>query len=178
MKDEIVGAKKPQADFVKFTHRNYLLAAGLAQAAILLDMPEAMAAARVHALRGLALQEDDGVNPEKGGLDVSYQDVGLMFAAQYYYACDDEEMKSKIASMIIKGLEPLVSRIGSDGSVSIADSTRMGKEMTRDGRPKRFNHSLFVHVLIMASDITGDKQYYKIAEDVANKQVIPLLKNP
>jgi hypothetical protein len=175
LRPDVSGAEKPQKDFVRFTHRNYLLAAGLAQAGVLLNIPEAMEEAKVHARRGMLLQEASGVNPEKGGLDVSYQDVGLMFAAQYYYVCGDEAMRKEMAAMMIKSLTPLLSRTDAEGAVSIADSTRMGKEMTREGRPKRFNPSLYVHVLLMSAEITGDDYYRAVAETVAQKQVIPLL---
>ena len=113
-----------------FTHKTYMRAAGLGLAALLTDDEEEAAewraAAAEIARRGMAAQRDDGVNPERGGHDVSYQMVGVWYAAVYYTTIGPGPLKDELGATIDRALEWMSARVDDrTGQIDITGSTRV-----------------------------------------------------
>ena len=112
-----------------FTHKTWMRAAGLSLASSLTVDRDAAAvwtaeAERI-ARRGLAAQQDDGVNPERGGHDVSYQMYGTWLAELYDSTLPEGELKDEVEAMIDRSLQWFSGRVDAQtGQVDIAASTR------------------------------------------------------
>ena len=63
-----------------FTHRRYVLAAALGEAAAAAGDKAAEARAALWAKEGISLQQPDGTDPERGGYDAGYQMAGVLYA--------------------------------------------------------------------------------------------------
>ncbi len=120
-----------------YTHRRWLVAAAWGLAGRVTDDTELAAASARLVRDGVALQQADGVNPEKGGFDVSYQAVGLMFAARYYTVCDDPSLRKSIATTLSRGLKYELTKIDAEGQIDVAGSTRVTSETGAPAPPKR-----------------------------------------
>ncbi|MDR0902525.1 MAG: hypothetical protein LBM92_07120 [Opitutaceae bacterium] len=176
MKPEVADARRNLADAEKFTHRDYIYAAAYAMVSGLAALPGAQEAAARHAERSLARQHPDGTNPERGGFDMGYQAAGLLFAGRYFYFCDDDAMRRRIAAMYDKALAAMRDHLDSDGNVKPEGNTRIGKEKDREGVKKKVNHAVIVNVFATGAHITGRQDYADFAKIVGEKQVAPLLK--
>ena len=55
----------------------------------------------------MGLQQADGTNPEKGGLDVSYQMVGVLMALRYLPVCGDAGLRARLRGTIRRATAPL-----------------------------------------------------------------------
>lgn len=111
-----------------YTHRRYVLAAALGQAGYVLRDKSMMLTAEAWAVEGLLLQKGNGVNPEAGGWDVSYQMVGPLYALRYIPVCGNESLVSRLCLMIQKALEWEVMRMLPNGEIDVSGSTRIGRE--------------------------------------------------
>jgi hypothetical protein len=156
-----------QAHNAPYTHRRWILAAALAQTAMLAHAPELFEKAKAYAEQGLALQQGDGVDPEKGGYDVSYQAVGILEAEKYFAACQDAREQAKVQEMIERAANWEISMIGPDGQVNIGDSTRVEAEAARSGKIKHVNTKELLQALAYATTITGEQKYLNKAALVA-----------
>ena len=67
-----------------YTHRFYLDAAAIGEAGELTHDDTLIKRSRDYVRDGIAHQQPDGADPEKGGTDTSYHVVGLLFAMNYY----------------------------------------------------------------------------------------------
>jgi hypothetical protein len=110
----------------------------------------------------------EGVNPEKGGFDVSYQAVGLLYAARYYLACPDPELRAKVRDMIYRGLVWEMGRVDENtGEVVIRGSTRVGVELGGDNQPKQVDYKSVFQAFVLGFHITGDARFREVAERIA-----------
>jgi hypothetical protein len=151
-----------------FTHRCYILAAALGISADLAGDADLAAAATVVARRGMQLQRADGVNPELGGFDVSYQSAGILFAARYFPSCKDRALQAGLAGMIRKGGEWLCGRLGQDGNLVVAGSTRVaGQEKQHWGKTKGVNYMEALQTFCHAGTITGEERFRRAARLIA-----------
>lgn len=91
---------------------------------------------------GIALQQPDGVNPERSGPDTSYQALGLVYACRYYQIIADDAMRAELIPTLEKGYAWLLGRIKPDGDIDGTGNTRTGAsgEPSRDGKPKRLDY--------------------------------------
>jgi hypothetical protein len=151
-----------------YTHRRWILAAALGQTAALAHDTEMASRANKYAEDGLSLQQSDGVNPEKGGYDVSYQAVGVLFGERYFVVCHDNELRSRVERMIERALNWELAMITNDGQVLVGDSTRIENEKSRSGKVKHVNTKELLQALSFATTITGDKKYRDKAALVAH----------
>lgn len=156
-------AAKGQEFNEPYTHRRYLLAAALGQAAKLSGSSTHAAAAASYANSGLALQWSNGVNPEMGGYDVEYQCAGIRYAASYYNVCSDATLRSRLYEMISKGLAWEAARINVDGILDSTGSTRIGVEKNRDGSVKRPTMSDIAAAFVSGYKITGAQLFSVVA---------------
>ena len=150
---------KGKAHDAPYTHRRWLLAAALGQTAVLARDADMAIRSRLYADDGLSLQLDNGVNPEKGGYDVSYQEVGVLFAERYFSVCPYSGLRARIKEMIKYASDWELTRINDDGEVSIEHSTRIEVEKSRSGKVKHVNTKELLQALCYATTITGDKKY-------------------
>ncbi len=175
-------AAKGDTNDAPYTHRRWLLAAALGQTAAL-DHDEAIkaaaddvaaqaiaydTAAAGYAERGLALQTPDGMNPEKGGGDVSYQAYGILLAERYLTVCPDPSMRDRLLGMIVKALDWEMNWIAASGQVFTAGSTRTGVEVSWGGTTKTVDYKTIIQAFSVATTLTGDTAYRDVARAVAS----------
>jgi hypothetical protein len=156
-----------------YTHRKWILAAALGETAQLTGNQRLAGAAADFAAEGIALQHDDGENPEKGGFDVSYQMVDALEGARYYATLDcrtSADLMSRVRRMIEKTCRWEMRRILATGEIDVTGSTRMLKEKGRAGAIKRTNYKEIVEAFTFASVITGDPVYAQTAGRLARFQ--------
>lgn len=143
-KIESVGAARN----LPFTHRRYILAAAFGETSAVTGEPGFAHRAAQWARDGLSLQQDDGVNPEKGGFDASYQMVGVLMALRYLPVCNDPELRQRLRAMIRLAAEPELARLQSDGSIDADGSTRVGRERSRAGIVKSVAYGEVLQALV------------------------------
>lgn len=122
----------------RYAHRRYLDAAALGGAGVVFRDSELIRKGEWLIRNGIAMQTPDGVNPERGGPDTSYQALGLVYACRYYELFASHEMRAALEPAIRKGFVWLSKRVRDDGSIDPSGNTRTGPdgEPSRDGKPK------------------------------------------
>lgn len=153
-----------------YTHRRWILASALAESAALTNDHGLDRIAREYARDGIALQTPEGVDPEKGGTDSSYQAYGLLQAERYLLADKESPLHDQVTDVIRHGLDWEVSRISSSGEVSTEGNTRTGIEKAHIGKTKTVDYSAVEQALIVGADITGNGSYRDAADRVAQNQ--------
>jgi hypothetical protein len=150
-----------------YTHRRWLVAAAWGLAGRVTKDPKLTAAAAEIAREGISLQQADGVNLEKGGFDVSYQAVGLMFAARYCTVCDDLELRKSIATMLSRGLDYELTKIDAEGQIDTEGSTRVTSETGRSGAAKTVDNKAVLVALVYGAKLLDRPDCQQAAERVA-----------
>ena len=157
----------------QYTHRKWILAAALGEASQLTGNPQLAKAAADFAAEGIALQHEDGENPEKGGFDVSYQMVDALNGARYYTTlnCQSQaDLLARVRRMIEQTCRWEMRRILPTGEIDVTGSTRMLKESGRGGAIKHTNYKEIVQAFSYTAAITGDPAYAQTAERLARSQ--------
>lgn len=158
-------ARHRKVDLEPFTHRFYLRGAALAEAARLTGDADLMEVARGYLREGMAKQTPDGVNPERGGLDVSYQAVGVFYAQMAGLALEDAALERDLEKMMARAMEPVMAAVQPDGSIDVEGSTR-AQETGRSGKPKRIAYRVIVPALIDYGQMTSDPRYTECAHRI------------
>jgi hypothetical protein len=153
-----------------YTHRFFLCAAALGQSGEALDDPNLKHAALMMAREGLKRQEPDGTNPEKGGFDVNYQIVGVVFGERYLFVCEDPSVRDGLRHMIGMALQRERAAIDERGAVITEGTTRLTSEAARSGRAKTMDYKMLVQALVFWSEISGDESYRNLARLVVTSQ--------
>jgi hypothetical protein len=157
----------------RYTHRKWILAAALGEAAHLTGNQRLARAAADFAAEGIALQHEDGENPEKGGFDVSYQMVDALEGARYYTTLNCQssaDLMTRVRRMIEKTCRWEMRRILATGEIDVSGSTRMLKETGRSGAIKHINYKEIVQAFSYAAAVTGDAAYAETAQRLARSQ--------
>jgi hypothetical protein len=149
-----------------FTHRSYILAAALGETAALTHDDALTQHAERFAQAGLARQLENGVNPERGGFDVSYQSAGVLNAARYWLVCPDPELRQNLAGMIRRGMLWEANRIDAKGVVNMAGSTRTGHDHERSGTVKKVNDKEVYLAFVYSYEITGEARFREVAKSL------------
>ena len=150
-----------------FTHRCYLVATALGLTAKLTGDLELMGYARQSLENGLALQRPDGVNPEKGGHDSSYQMTSVIFAARWVTYFPDDPLTSRVIEMIDKAVVWEATRILLTGEINNEGSTRTGgQEIVRTGRVKGTNHREVIRGFAYWASVTGNTRWLELARNI------------
>jgi hypothetical protein len=124
-----------------YTHREYLDADALGETSLLANDPTLMPASINFIKTGIYLQQPDGINPELGGYDSSYQGVGLEYAERWETYFPNSPLDPGLDQAIIKGLEWEETMILSTGQISTAGNTRTaGQEVNPSGTVKTVAH--------------------------------------
>jgi len=159
---------------IPYTHRRYLVAAALGEAGVLNGNQALVDHSKNYVREGITLQQPDGVNPEKGGYDCSYQAAGLYYAECYYDLVADQEMKSVLRPMLEKGFTWLRSRVMPDGTMDVSGNTRVGggQEQGRNAAPKKINYGIIYRGFYHWSLISDDSNYAQVAQQVVKGEEI------
>lgn len=112
-----------------YTHRRYLNAAALGETGVLCNVPDLIRASAAYITMGESQQWSNGVNPEKGGWDSSYQALGLKYAARYYFVVASSPA---LLAMGVNGENWETTMVLSSGAVSVVGNTRTGSCQERD----------------------------------------------
>ena len=121
------------------------------------------------AKEGISLQHADGLNPERGGFDVSYQMVDAMQGGRYLstlHCATDAALMEEVRNMMRKTCDWEMGHQLSDGSIDVAGSTRMLKETDRSGEVKHINYKEVVESFTFTSMVTGDPKYLEAARRI------------
>ena len=167
------GQAKEQEEKGKiFTHRYWLLASALGETATLTRDAELAGLAGKYARMGLAAQKSDGTNPEKDGYDVNYGAASGLFAIRYYAICTDPALRAAIEQMLRKGMAREAQSVLPDGTISIEDSTRTGKDAQHNnsGKPKGIDTKGVIPFFADGAEITGEARYRELARMIAVKR--------
>jgi hypothetical protein len=150
-----------------FTHRRYILAAGFGQAAKATGERGFAERATSWAREGLALQQADGTNPERGGFDAGYQMVGVAMALRYLPVCADPALRAALRAMCRRAVPPELARLRPDGTIDGSGSTRILAEKSRDGRTKDVPYSVVFEGLVYGAQILPEPAWLEPAERIA-----------
>ena len=152
----------------RYAHRRFLDAAALGQVAVLFTNQPLMDKSVWLIRNGIAFQFPDGVNPERGGHDTSYQALGLLYACRYYQLVADEKMRVELKPTLDKGFAWLLGRIGVDGKIDGTGNTRTGPaaELGRNGKPKGLDYRTTGIVLGYWAQLTGEAKWETTARRV------------
>jgi hypothetical protein len=107
---------------------------------------------------GAAAQLSDGVNPESGGYDSSYQAVGLVYACRLSDFLTDATELSKTFTMLTKGEAWEETMVEPDGIINTEGNTRVGscQEVGPNGTCKTvaYNYALasFYHWSLISAN--------------------------
>ncbi|WP_176472988.1 hypothetical protein [Sphingomonas lenta] len=142
-----------------FTHRRYVMASMLGQIGAVTGDAALIRRAAQWAREGIALQRPDGVNPERGGFDASYQAAGALFAERYLASCVDPTMRAAVSGMIRRAVPPVLAKQRPDGSIDPTGSTRIGVETYRGGKVKEFNYEEGVQALVYGSRLINEPRW-------------------
>jgi hypothetical protein len=120
------------------------------------------------ARNGIAFQQPDGVNPERGGHDTSYQAYGLVYACRYYQVAADDKMRAELKPTLERAFAWLRTRIGPDGKIDGMGNTRTGPaaEPGRNGKPKQLDYYNTGICLAQWAQLSGDATSEEIARRV------------
>jgi hypothetical protein len=151
-----------------YTHRRYLVADALAFTSLLVGGDaNLMADARYEIQDGLAQQWSNGVNPELGGYDSSYQTVGISFAELWSKYFPNESLTASVNQMITAGLAWEETMILSTGEISTVGDTRTGKEIGPNGTVKTVDWKKAVTAFAYWFEMTGNHQYLADGQKIA-----------
>jgi len=150
-----------------YTHRRYILAAAFGQAGRVTGEVRFTRHAMEWARQGLALQQADGTNPERGGFDAGYQMVGVLMALRYLPVCGEGPLRSRLRAMIRLGVPPELARQSADGSIDAAGSTRIEKEHARSGQRKEVPYGEVMQALVYAAQALPQPEWLEPAQRIA-----------
>ncbi|MBV9389780.1 MAG: hypothetical protein JOZ78_25435 [Chroococcidiopsidaceae cyanobacterium CP_BM_ER_R8_30] len=151
-----------------YTHRRYLVATALGLTGKLTGDQVLMNYGRQSIKDGLSLQLPNGVNPEKGGYDSSYQMVGVFYAERWVRYFPKDSLSPKVIAMINRALSWEETRITPLGKIRNDGNTRTaGQETTRSGKVKKVSYRSVFRGFADWASLTGDKKWEGIARRIA-----------
>jgi hypothetical protein len=149
-----------------YTHRRYVLAAALGQAARVTGDDALAHRASAWAREGLALQRPDGTNPEKDGFDVGYQMVGVLMALRYLPVCDELPLRALLRAMARRAVSVELTRLRPDGTLDASDSTRVEREHARSGKVKELPSAEIVQALVFGAQALPEPAWFEPARRI------------
>ena len=175
-KDTVLDYIKSDSDH---TNRGFFHAKTYLLCGMLLENPEATQIGEALLAIGLAKQREDGVFPEGGGHDSSYQAVSLLKLAEIYMITQRDD----ILGAFRRGLAWELGRITANGDVSDEGNTRCAKspdtssgivrgfnKLIREHKPaKGMNYMEIARALTLCAIIFEDPTIQDVAQSVLNK---------
>jgi len=156
------------ANNAPYTHRHYLVANALGMTSRLVggnDRLSALARSQIRA--GVLQQLSNGVNPEAGGYDSSYQAVGVTYAQLWTTYFPQDSTSSSVRAMLGKALEWEYSRVESNGNVLTNGNSRTGIETGPSGTTKVVDWRSVVTAFSRTFQTTRDTRWQAAAQSVA-----------
>jgi hypothetical protein len=152
----------------RYAHRRFLDAAAIGGTGLIFQDKPLIDKGIWLIRNGIALQQPDGVNPERGGPDTSYQALGLVYACRYYQTIADDAMRAEMIPTLEKGYAWLLGRIQADGDIDGTGNTRTGDsgEPSRDGKPKRLDYQTTAVAIACWAQLTLNPELDVTAERV------------
>ena len=151
-----------------YTHRRYAVAVALGLTSKLTGDADLMKYARQSLQEGLALQRPNGVNPEKGGHDSSYQMVGVVYAQRWVIYFPDDPLTPKVKAAIEKALVWQQARVLASGEISTKGNTRTaGQETGRTGKVKAVDYNMAIRGFAYWAAVTQNPKWGAIAQKIA-----------
>jgi hypothetical protein len=144
----------------RYAHRRFLDAAAIGGVGLIFQDKPLMEKGVWLIRNGIAFQQSDGINPERGGSDTSYQALGLVYACRYYQTIADDAMRAEMIPAMEKGYAWLLGRIKPDGDIDATGNTRTGDsgEPSRDGKPKRLDYHTTAISIACWAQLTGNAE--------------------
>lgn len=155
---------------IPYTHRRYLVASALGLTGKLTGDQQLISFARTSLTDGISLQLANGVNPEKGGYDSSYQMVGLAYAQRWVTHFPTDAITPKVIAMINKGLAWEKGRILPTGEIDTTGNTRTGPgaiDFNRTGSLKPVDNRFVLRGFGYWASATVNKNLEDIARKIA-----------
>lgn len=145
------------------TNRVFTDANAFAGSGLLLHNASFLGTARDIESIALGRQQPDGVFPEQGGFDSSYQAVSLLHASYLQLRISSNELETAIG----RGLTRELRAIGPDGTVSVAENTRTGRNQEQVyGHPKPVDQRSVILGLYYSGILLGREDGVKAADAV------------
>jgi len=153
-----------------FTHRRYVLAAALGEAAAAAGDKAAEARAALWAKEGISLQQPDGTDPERGGYDAGYQMAGVLYALRYLPVCKDAGLRGDLRAALRRAVAPELARQRPDGGIDAEGSTRVGLESARSGKTKDMPYHEIIQALVFGAQALPAPEWAEPAERIARNR--------
>ena len=150
-----------------YTHRRFLVAAALGLTSVLTGDRLLLRRAREALELGIDAQLPDGVEPELGGYDSSYQARGMVYAEQYLAWLPRDPLAARLRKTIARGLEWERTRILPSGDVSIVGNTRANGVMVDHNGIKRVVYPMVAQALLWWGLARGRRSDAALAARVA-----------
>lgn len=150
------------ANDAPYDHRNWSKAAALQEGGFATQ-------AAVYANLALSLQLANGVDPELGGYDSSYQTAGLQFAEYYAVQLPLGSLRTNCLNSIKKGLDWELGRFNADGSAILTGNTRVfpgSGEVGPGGTEKSFDYRSAMEAFVAGYKLFGEISYYNLARQI------------
>lgn len=156
------------ANDAPYTHRRYIVADALGLTSQLVGGDaNLMSLARYEIKDGLSLQWANGVNPELGGYDSSYQTLGLSLAERWATYFPDDALTLSVNEMVNKGLTWEATMILPTGEISVLGDTRTGVETGPSGTLKTVDWKKAVDAFATWYQYAGDPQLQTNGQKIA-----------
>lgn len=139
----------------KATNRLTIDAKALLLNGLLLQDSNALTEGQFLVAQVLGAQNSDGVFPENGGYDSSYQAVSLLKLCELYVF----DPESGVLSGLKQGFAWEGTRILPTGQISTAGNSRIGAGETYFGTVKTVNYPEAIRAFALFGAITGDNSY-------------------
>jgi hypothetical protein len=150
-----------------YSHRRFLVASALGLTAELTGDRVLLARAREALGLGLAAQRSDGIDPELGGHDSSYQARGLVYAEHYLAWVRHDAQAAQLRAAIARGLAWERTRILASGQVSTAGNTRANGVMRDHNGPKLVVYPMVAEALAWWGLAVGVRSDVRLAVTVS-----------
>ncbi len=167
--ERIPAAELSREQLETHSSRQVVLGYALAMAGRVVDAASVARAGERRLLEAMQAQQPNGVLPERGGFDVHYQAEALVYLLRGIDHAVTAGVRRELEGRILRALGWLETRIGRDGSIQTAGSTRTGSHPERDrtGQPRRVSLAPVVRAFGLARYVFAEPRYEALARRIA-----------
>lgn len=153
-----------------FASRRVVLGYALAMTGRVTEDAALARAGEAHLREALAEQHPSGYLVERGGYDVSFHAEAVVYLLRFLDHAASASARRDLEPQVSRAVQWLASRVGRDGVMQVAGSTRVvgGVERDRTGQPRRLSTVAVVRALGLARYVFGEARYEALARSVAN----------
>ncbi|MBD2311459.1 hypothetical protein H6G20_07280 [Desertifilum sp. FACHB-1129] len=151
-----------------YTHRRYLVACALGLTSLLSGDRALMEYAQFALQEGLLLQQPDGIYPEMGGFDSSYQMASVLFAGRWVAYFPTNPLTPQAIQSIEKALTWQHTRLLPWGEIRSSGNSRTAhQEIRRTGQVKQIDYRTAFRGFAYWASLTGSWRWGAIARRIA-----------